>query len=266
MSTTAGTPGSDTDRVDAVAGINPVAKLGAALLIALPLVLTIDPVSAAVALGLEAPLLAASGLSWRGFWRRTWPVFVAAVAGALTIALYGATSGEVHVQWLFVRISDGSLWLALSTLLRVLAIGLPAVVLFATVDATDLADGLAQRVRLPSRFVLGALAALRMVEVLGDDRRQLALARRARGVADAGRMRRVLGMVFALFVLAIRRGTKLAIAMEARGFGAPVPRTWARESPWGSREWTLLAAGLAIGLLAIAAAVGVGTWRFVLGT
>ncbi|MFT3797540.1 energy-coupling factor transporter transmembrane component T family protein [Microbacterium sp.] len=248
-----------------VAGVNPVAKLGAALLIALPLVLTIDPVSAAVALVLEVPLLAASGVSWGLFWRRTWPVFVAAAAGALTIALYGATSGHVHVEWLFVRISDGSLWLALSTLLRVLAIGLPAVVLFVTVDATDLADGLAQRVRLPARFVLGALAAMRLVETLGEDWRQLALARRARGVADTGRVRRLLGMVFAVFVLAIRRGTKLATAMEARGFGAPGARTWARASPWGMRAWMLLAAGLAIGLLSVAAAVWAGTWRFILG-
>ena len=103
--------------------------------------------------------------------------------------------------------------LAGAIFLRVLAIAVPSVVLFATTDPTDLADALAQLVRLPARFVLGALAGLRLVGLLIDDWRELAMARRARGVADTGRIRRFAGQTFALFVLAIRRGTKLATAM-----------------------------------------------------
>ena len=80
------------------------------------------------------------------------------------------------------------------------AIALPSVVLFVTVDPTDLADGLAQVLRLPARFVLGALAGLRMVGLFIDDWRALELARRARGVADRGRLRRFLGMAFALLI------------------------------------------------------------------
>jgi energy-coupling factor transport system permease protein len=255
-----------TVRRGPVAGVNAVAKLGAALLIALPLVLTIDWVSAAVALGLEAVLFAFCGLTWREFWRRTWPVWLAAPLTAVTIALYGATSGEVYAEWWLVRISEGSLSLALATFFRVLAIALPAVVLFATVDATDLADGLAQIVRLPARFVLGALAAMRLTSLLRDDWAAMALARRARGVGDSGRLRRFLGMTFALFVLSIRRGSKLATAMEARGFGGPAVRTWARESVFGWREWALMAVGLAISLTAIAAAVLAGTWNLILGS
>ncbi|MFB8386234.1 energy-coupling factor transporter transmembrane component T family protein [Microbacterium sp. NPDC055910] len=252
-------------RTGAVARINPVAKLGASALIAIPLVLTLDPVSAAVALLLECLLLPFAGLRWREFWMRTWPVWLAAPLTAVTIALYGETSGEIYVEWFVVRISDGSLELALATLLRVLAIALPSVVLFVTVDPTDLADGLAQIARLPARFVLGALAGLRMVGLFLDDWRALELARRARGVADRGRIRRFLGMAFALLVLSIRRGTKLATAMEARGFGAPTRRTWARESRFGAREWALMGIGLAIALIAIGAALWAGTWNFILG-
>ena len=155
--------------------------------------------------------------------------------------------------------------LALATTIRVLAIALPSVVLFATVDPTDLADGLGQVLKLPARFVLGALAGLRMVGLFLDDWRALELARRARGVADHGRLRRFLGMAFALLVLSIRRGSKLATAMEARGFGAPGARTWARESPFGGAEWTLMGVGLAIALIATSAAVAGGTWNFILG-
>lgn len=252
-------------RTGALAQINPVAKLGVSGLIAVPLILTLDPVSASVALVLEGVLFLFAGIGWREFWVRTWPVWLAAPLTGLTIALYGETSGTVYVDWFVLRISEGSLALALATLLRVLAIALPSVVLFITVDPTDLADGLGQIVKLPARFVLGALAGLRMVGLFLDDWRALELARRARGVADRGRIRRFFGMAFALLVLSIRRGAKLATAMEARGFGAPGPRTWARESRFGGREWMLLAIGAAISAVAIAAAVVTGAWNFILG-
>lgn len=252
-------------RAGAVARVNPVAKLGVSALIAVPLILTLDPVSASVALVLEAVLFLFAGIGWREFWLRTWPVWLAAPLTGLTIALYGETSGTVYVDWFVVRISEGSLALAVATMLRVLAIALPSVVLFITVDPTDLADGLGQILRLPARFVLGALAGLRMVGLFLDDWRALELARRARGVADRGRIRRFLGMAFALLVLSIRRGAKLATAMEARGFGAPGRRTWARESRFGAPEWILLAVGAAISGIAIAAAVATGAWNFILG-
>lgn len=252
-------------RSGVLARINPVAKLFAALLITIPLVLTLDVVSAAVALALELLLMPFAGLGWRGFWRRTWLVWALAPLTGLTIALYGRTAGQVYVEWFAVRVSDGSLELALATTLRVLAIALPSVVLFATVDPTDLADGLSQILHLPSRFVLGALAGLRLVGLFLEDWRALELARRARGVADRGRFRHFLGMAFALLVLSIRRGSKLATAMEARGFGAAGPRTWARPSVFGGREWVLMAIGAAIAVIALAAAIVTGSWNFILG-
>lgn len=255
----------DRARTGVVAHINPVAKLAAAVVITVPLVLTLDVVSAAVALALELLLMPFAGLGWREFWARTWLVWVLAPVTGLTIALYGRTSGEVYVEFLAVRVSDGSLELALATTLRVLAIALPSVVLFATVDPTDLADGLSQILKLPARFVLGALAGLRMVGLFLDDWRALELARRARGVADRGRLRRFLGMAFALLVLSIRRGSKLATAMEARGFGAPGARTWARPSTFGLAEWVLIAIGCAIAAIAVLAAVLAGSWNFILG-
>lgn len=174
------------ERPGPIAPRSALAKLAAALLIALPLVLTIDVVSASVALLLEIPLLLLAGLRAKEFWTRTAVLWIAAPLSAVTIALYGATSGTVHFEWLVMRVSDGSLALAAATAVRVLAIGLPAVVLFITVDPTDLADDLAQRVKLPARFVVGALAGMRMLGLLADDWRALALARRARGVADEG--------------------------------------------------------------------------------
>ncbi len=243
--------------------VNPLAKLGAAVLVSGPLILTIDWVSAAVALVLVLAAVPLLGVGWRRFWIRTLPVWGAAPLAGISVLLYGRTDGTVYVEWLLVRVSDGSIALAVATLLRVLAIGVPAVVLFISIDPTDLADGLAQRLRLPARFVLGALAGLRLVGLFLEDWRSLELARRARGIADRGRVRRFAGMAFSLLVLSIRRGSKLAVGMEARAFGGSEQRTWARDSPFGGREFALLAVGAAISTIAITAAVVTGEWNFI---
>jgi energy-coupling factor transport system permease protein len=243
-----------------VAAINPIAKLAASLVIAVTLALSVDAASAVTALVLEIVLLPFAGLGWGPFWRRTAPVWIAAPLAGLTVALYGRASGHVYLDWLVVHVTDGSLRLAAITVVRVLAIALPAVVLFATVDATELADGLAQLLHLPARFVLGALAALRLVGVMRDDWTALELARRARGVADRGRVRRLAGLAFALFVLSIRRGSALATAMEARGFGGDTLRTWARPSRFGAREVLLIVVGAVLAATAVVVAVATGQW------
>lgn len=248
-----------------LARVNPVAKLAAAGILSITLLLSIDPVSAGVTLAATLVLLPFAGLRWRPLWLRMWPIAVGALIASAATVLYGRPDGEIHLEWGILRVSDGSIDLALSIFLRVLAIALPSVILFATTDPTDLADGLAQILRLPARFVVGALAGLRLVGLLVEDWRELSLARRARGVADAGRLRRFAGQAFALFVLAIRRGTKLATAMEARGFDAVGPRTWARPSRLRRRDAGLVALAAAIAAASVSAAIAAGTWRFILG-
>ncbi|OUE08781.1 putative HMP/thiamine permease protein YkoC [Clavibacter michiganensis] len=250
-------------RATGLAAVNPVARLAAALVLTLVLVLSLDVVSAGAALLLELLLLPLAGVGARAFLLRGIPVWIAAPGAGLTILLYGRTSGDVYAQFLLVVVSEGSVLLAVATTLRVLAIGVASLILFSDVDPTDLADGLAQVARLPSRFVLGALAGVRLVGLLLDDWRSLELARRARGVADRGRVRRFAGQAFALLVLSIRRGSKLATAMEARGFGGTGTRTWARPSVVGRREALVLAVAVIVAAVAVSAAVAAGTWDFI---
>lgn len=245
--------------------LNPVAAIAASLLPALLLVTTIDVTSAAVALALQLVLIPALGVPLRPLLRRAVPVLIAAPFAALTIALYGRESGRVYAEFLLVRISDGSLELALATLLRILAIALPAIALFTRPDATRLGDALGQNLRLPSRFVLGSVAALRLLTVLGDDARTLERARRARGLGDRSRLRCLGGQVFGLLVLAIRRGSALAIGMEARGFGAPGPRTWWRPSPWRASDTLVVVIAVGVAVIAVAAAIITGSFTNALG-
>ncbi|SUA04593.1 cobalt ABC transporter [Mycolicibacterium fortuitum] len=243
--------------------LNPVARLLTALIIAGALVLSVDWVSALTALAGEVLLFAAVGVKPRAALKRGAVVTLAATLTAVTILLYGQVSGTVYWHFFLVTVSDGSIALAAATFLRVLAIALPSVILFIDVESTELADGLGQVLRLPARFVLGALAGLRLVGLLGQDWQYLGYARRARGVADHARVRRLAGQTFALLVFAVRRGSKLATAMEARGFGAYPTRTWARPSPFGAREFALIAAGFVIAGVAITVSVTMGAWNFI---
>jgi energy-coupling factor transport system permease protein len=248
-------------RLRFIDGVNPVTRLAAVMVLTTPLLLTVDWLSAAVALGVQLVLFAFAGVTPRLLVARTWPILIAAPIAGLSMLLYGRPEGTEYWSFWLARITDGSIELAIAVTVRVLAIGLPAALLFLRVDPTDLADGLAQIAHLPARFVLGALAATRLVGLFVEDWRAMALSRRARGFGDRGALRRIATMAFALLVLAIRRGSKLATAMEARGFGSDTPRTWARQSRVGASDALLLVIAAVIAATSIALAVWAGTFH-----
>ena len=228
---------------------NPLALMGSAAAVAVGLIAQVDALYSACALALILiALIAGRAVTLRSLIRLI-PVGVAAIFAALTIALYGQSSGDVLWAWGVIEVSEGSLDLALSTLLRIAAIATPAVVLFSSVDPTRLADALSQILRLPDRFVVGALAAVRLVHVLGDDYHQLVATRRSRGVGERPWWRRIPSDVFSILVIALRRARVLSIAMDARGFGA-APRSHYRRSLWRLSDTAIVLAGVAIILLA----------------
>lgn len=250
-----------------VARANPVAKVAVAAVISLALLLTVDVVTAGAALALEVACLPLCGLSWRSAARRSALLLLAAGPAALVTAVLGRDDGALLAALGPVSVTQGSAVLGAAIGLRILAIGLPGVVLLATTDPTDLADALAQVLRLPHRFVLAALAALRLFGVLWQEWRLLTLARRARGLGDDGPLgtaRTAARQVFALLVLAIRRATTLATAMEARGFGVATRRTWARPSRLGAADAVVVLGGVGVAAAATAAGVAAGTWQLLL--
>ena len=244
-------------------GVNPVTKVAMVVVLAVPLLVSVDAVSAAVALVLELLCVPFTGLAYRVVAKRLVPVLLFAPVAAVSMLLYARPGGTVYGTFLFATISDDSLALSFAVLLRVVALALPMILLFARTDPTELADALAQVAKLPSRFVLGVLAGARTVGLFVDDWRTMTLARRARGLGDRGALRRFFSMAFVLLVFAVRRGTTLATAMEARGFGADVERTWSRPSRLHPRDAVALAGSLALVAVALTAAVVSGAFRVV---
>jgi energy-coupling factor transport system permease protein len=244
-------------------GVNPVTKIVLALLLSVPLLASIDVTSALVAIALQLACIPLTGLGALTVLKRMLPVLVFAPVAGVSMLLYAEPGGTVYWSFWYATISDDSIALAVAVCLRVLALALPTILLFGRTDPTELADALAQVAKLPSRFVLGVLAGSRTLGLFLDDWRSMGLARRARGVGDSGAVRRFFSMAFVLLVFAVRRGTKLAMAMEARGFGSGIPRTWSRPSRLHPRDVVALLGAAAIMTVAIAAAVVAGTFRFV---
>ena len=246
-----------------LARTNPVARVLALLVATTPLLITIDPVSAGVALALELALMPLSGVSARSFFLKATPLLLAAPLGALSMLLYASPGGHVYWQFGPAAISDHSIWLALGIGLRMCAIVMPAIALLDRIDPTDMGDGLAQILHLPARPVLAALAGARMTSLMAADWKALERARRARGVGDASRIRSFLRGSFSLLVFALRRSGKLATTMEARGFGAEGKRTWARVSRLCAADAALMVVAIALPAIALAASIWAGTFALV---
>ncbi|MHA7243229.1 ATP-binding cassette domain-containing protein [Paeniglutamicibacter antarcticus] len=248
--------------------VNPLAKLAAVVLATLPLIASMDWLSSGLVVLATLFALPLAGMSIPRFLARGWPLMLAALFAAWGTTLVGRDSGAVLVDLGIFDITEGSLAAGAATGLRAFAVAIPAVLLLFTTDPTDLANSLAQKAKLPHRFVLGALAGMRLLGLLIEEWTTLGMARRARGVGSRGsapaRLRANLGQVFALLVQAIRRGSRLAVTMEAKGFGT-TERTWLRKSVFGIKDAAVVATGLLLGLGASWAAIACGTWNLVWG-
>jgi energy-coupling factor transport system permease protein len=238
---------------------NPVAKLALAAIVLVGAFAGGGPALPATLLAIELALLPFSGVRAGTLVRRSWPL-VLSVAGVALANLLVVDTGDPR-PLLSAGPLDVTVGTAVATAtvcLRLLAITLPGIVVLATTDPLDLADALVQRLRVPARFAYGALAALRLLPLLSVDWQQIARARRARGL-DAGRSPLAAGrlfasQVFAVLVGAIRRGVRLATAMEARGFDGSTPRSVARPQPMRAGDWVLV-----LGTLLVVGAVVLAT-------
>jgi energy-coupling factor transport system permease protein len=249
-----------------LARANPVAKLVAASVLLVGLVASLDGVTALVVVAGLLATLPASGLRPAALLGRAWPIGLAVMSIAVFNVVFAAEQlGPTVLELGPARIGAETLANGMGLGARLLAIVLAGLLATATTQPTDLADSLVQQLHAPPRFAVGALAALRLLPILSREWQILGMARRARGV-DAGRspiaaVRLFAGRLLAMLVTAIRRGTRMAMAMEARGFGAQACRTSARPQRMRPGDWAWIGAAALLVALAVAISVTLGTWR-----
>ena len=248
-----------------LAAANPVVKLGAAAVLMAVLFVSVDALTASIVLVGVAGATALSGLSAPTLLRRTWPILVTALSVGVLNAVFAAPRGgpQLAVGTLTVSVEAALAGLGLG--LRLAAIAFSGVLAVATTDPTRLADSLVAQLHVSPRYAVGALAAARLLPVMAVEWQILSLARRARGVAGGGpasSLRVFFGKLLALLIGAVRRGTRLAGAMEARGFGSRPCRTAARAERVRPGDWLLLGGATLLGLAAVGISLAAGTWRF----
>ena len=253
-----------------LARANPVAKLAAALVILVALFASLDGVTAGIVLiGLIA-LLPASGLSVRALVGRSWLVGVTALSiGVFNVLFAVEQAGPTVVEVGELRIGAETLVNGAGLVLRLLAIALAGLLATASSDPIEVAGALIQQLGVSPRFAIGVLAALRLLPLLAQEWQTLGMARRARGV-DAGRSpfaaaRLFAGKLLSLLVGVIRRGSRMALAMEARGFGALSCRSVARPQRMRPFDWAWIVGAFALVSAAVGISLAVGTWRPLLG-
>lgn len=258
------------DRAAPLAAANPVAKLGAGLVLLVALFASLDGLTAAIILAALALTLPFAGVGIRALAGRAWLVGLAAIAiGVFNIVFAAEQLGPTVLELGPLRIGGTTVVGGAGLALRLVAIALAGILATATSDPTDVAHALVQQLRVPPRFAIGVLAALRLAPGLAREWEILGLARRARGV-DAGRsplaaVRLFGGRLMALLVGAIRRGSRLALAMEARGFGSRPCRSAARPQRMRATDWAWIVAAMIVAAGAIAVSVIAGTWQPLLG-
>ncbi|MDH4657983.1 energy-coupling factor transporter transmembrane protein EcfT [Corynebacterium pyruviciproducens] len=245
--------------------INPVTRLFIVVIFTLPLFLTVDWVSAGTAILIELCAIPVLRAPVGVVLRRSVPLFFASALGSIPMLLYGQEGGETYFSFLTAHVTDNSIQLAFGIFLRVLAIGLPVVLVSYGVDPTDLGRALAQVLHLPARFVLGTVAALQMLTALQDDLHAMHRARRSRGLIDqhgfGHRFKNGASLAFGLLVQSLRRASTLSVAMEARGFAYASCRTWAKHEYFRLRDGVLLAVTVALASVPVAVSAWAGTFR-----
>ena len=253
-----------------LARANPIVKLLCALVLLLALFASLDGVTAGVILAGLVALLPLSGLSVRALLGRAWLVGVVAIAIAVMNVLFATQQlGPTVITAGPLRIGAETLANGAGLGIRLIAIALAGILATATSDPTETADALIQQARMSPRYAIGVLAALRLLPLMAQEWQTIGMARRARGV-DAGRSpitatRLFVGRLMSLLVGAIRRGSRLAIAMEARGFGSMPCRSAARPRGMRTADWIWVLGAMLLSAAAILVSLALGTWRPLFG-
>jgi energy-coupling factor transport system permease protein len=248
-------PGAERQRPP-LATLNPLVAFLVVLIVAVAMIVAFDPLSAGIVLAAESALVVSARLPAGQWLLRIIPLALALLGIVIANLLFSAPSGRLLVDLGIVQISSGSLVGALTVALRLLALALPGIVMFAALDPTELSDALITHWHANPRIAVGSLAAVRMAPLVAGDLRQSYAARRTRGVLSRNPVRGaglVFGTVAAVLITAIRRATRLSVAMDARGFDAGLPRTVARLSLWRTRDSVVVASTVAVCAIAVAA-------------
>ena len=234
--------------------LNPLVGPVVIAIVAVVIIVSVDPVAMVIMLAAELPLLALARIPARGWLVRGWPVAAGLVGIMIANVLFtGDHSGPTLLAAGPLLITTGGVQAAGVVALRLLVLAIPGIVLFSRLDPTALSDALIIHWHAGPRLAVGSLAALRMAPLVVADLRQSYAARRTRGLISRNPLAMlpvIFGSLTTVLVTTVRRATRLSVAMDSRGFDSGVPRTLARTSLWRRRD-TFVIIGYALAGVAV---------------
>lgn len=170
------------------------------------------------------------------------PAAVLVVGTGFSLWTDAARVDETAVAWQVGgwTMYTGALLIGFATALRLAAILALALIAGLSTTGPDLVRAMVQQLRVPYRIGYTALAAFRFIPRFGHELDVIRQAHRVRG-AHGGRgpfsaIARWTGYVVPLLAGAIRHAERVALAMDARAFGAHPDRTERHLVPWRARD------------------------------
>jgi energy-coupling factor transport system permease protein len=153
------------------------------------------------------------------------------------LQIFFNTSGNMLVEWYFIKITDAGLYKALFITLRIMLIVMGTSLLTLTTTPVELADGIESLlsplkiIKFPAHeFALIMSIALRYIPTLMDETDRIIKAQKARGADfESGnilkRAKALIPILIPLLIGSFRRADELADAMEARCYVGAKGRT-----------------------------------------
>jgi energy-coupling factor transport system permease protein len=225
-------------------GLNPLAKIAAPLPAMVLLVFVRDAATPLAFLALSYAILLI-GVTFTG---RLAAILVALPAAAAVVGLgfaVWADAARVEQSVVIWQIGSwtlygGALEVGLATGLRITAIVALTLLVGLSTTGPDFVRSAVQQLRVPYRIGYTALAAFRFVPRFGHELDVIRQAHRVRG-AHGGRgpfaaIARWFGYIVPLLAGAIRHAERVALAMDARAFGAHPDRTERHLVPFRTRD------------------------------
>jgi energy-coupling factor transport system permease protein len=214
----------------ALARRNPTVKLAVLFLASVALLFVLDPLTPTLVwvLGLIGAVTA-GGVPLGTLLRAQLP-FLAFAFGVFSINAL-SRPGTVLWQEGLIRITSEGLVVGAALAARTLAIGVLAIAFVLTTDSLALMTSLHQNARLGARPSYALMAGYRLLQQLPGEWTTIRAAQAVRApVRSNGRVRRSPASfgraAFALLVLAIRRGERMAQSLESRGLGLHPRTVW----------------------------------------
>lgn len=238
---------------------NPTVKLALLLVVSVVAVFVVDPITPSVLYVLG---LAAVALTTRVRARTLVLAQVPFVVFAVGVFIVNVLSreGDVILEVGPLNVTAEGLSVGGALAVRTLLIGVLAIGFLLSTDGVALMTSLHQNARLSARFTFAILAGYRMLQEMPQEWTTIRQAHAVRvGTSEAGALprgpRHLARVIFTLLVVSVRKGERIAQALESRGLGL-TPRTIWRSMRVTRADWAMVICVLGV----VAVVLFVSAW------